>query len=89
MLDQFERLKTMKIKNLIKKLQKLNPEAIVILSSDSEGNFFSELKDISDEMKVGNVDSYELEIYNNMSVEDREITQKEFDKLKDCVILWP
>lgn len=31
----------MKVKDLIKKLQKIDPDKIVVLSSDSEGNSFS------------------------------------------------
>lgn len=38
----------MKVKQLIKKLQKVNPEALVVLSSDSEGNNFSILCDVID-----------------------------------------
>ena len=36
----------MKIKNLIEKLQKYDPELDVILSSDEEGNTFSYLRQV-------------------------------------------
>lgn len=39
----------MKVKQLIKKLQKHDPEKIVIMSKDSEGNYFSPLADMSKE----------------------------------------
>ncbi len=40
----------MKVKQLIKKLQKLNQEALVVLSSDEEGNRYSI---ISEDMGTG------------------------------------
>jgi hypothetical protein len=36
----------MKVKDLIKELSKLDPEWVVVLSSDEEGNSFSELSDL-------------------------------------------
>lgn len=79
----------MKVKDLLKKLKEINPEAIIILSSDPEGNSFHTLQDVSSDLKIGAFGSDEVEIYNQMSVEDGELSQKKFDKLKDCVILWP
>lgn len=36
----------MKVKDLIKKLQKLDPNSSVVMSRDSEGNGFSPLEDV-------------------------------------------
>lgn len=37
----------MKVKELIEKLQGCNPEAIVVMSRDSEGNYYSPLASIN------------------------------------------
>lgn len=36
----------MKVKDLIKKLKEFDPDSLVVLSSDSEGNSFSEAQDL-------------------------------------------
>lgn len=43
----------MKVKELIKQLEKLNTEAEVILSSDAEGNSFHVLDEVSGSSKEG------------------------------------
>lgn len=54
----------MKIKQLIKKLQKLDPELEVIISSDAEGNCFNYLEDI--DVETGD----EVELQNSEVVKD-------------------
>ena len=44
----FNLLQNMKVKDLIKELQKLDPERIVVMSSDAEGNSHSPLYSISE-----------------------------------------
>ena len=39
----------MKVKTLIKQLQKLNQDATVFIASDAEGNAFSAIDDVNDE----------------------------------------
>ena len=76
----------MKIKTLIKKLSKLNPEADVILASDAEGNSYSKFSDLLESKYEMN--DYEINFFDSCDIGD-EITQKEFDKLKPAVILYP
>ena len=77
----------MKIKNLIKKLSKLNPEAEVILASDAEGNAYSKYCH-SFETSYRENDS-DFEFFEKLDIKDGHITKKEFDKLKPAIILYP
>lgn len=71
--------------SLIKKLQKIPGNPIIVGASDGEGNSFSMLEDIS-----GNL------LYND---ETREVTDEEDIKdpdygldikdFKKCIVLWP
>lgn len=54
----------MKIKQLIKKLQKFNPELEVVVSSDAEGNNFNYLDGVYEEVGDG------LELQNFKTVKD-------------------
>ncbi len=79
----------MKIKHLISKLNKLNPEAEVIVSSDAEGNNYSQLGFIfsGSETKYRDV-GYGIEIVNRDEI-DESFTEKDYNKAKDCIVLYP
>lgn len=77
----------MKVKQLIRKLEKLNQEAEVLLSSDSEGNSHSVFNDICSDVKYRKSD-YEIEILYQGDIGDF-VSQKEFDKAKEAIILYP
>ena len=86
----------MNVKQLIKKLQKLDQNAEVILSSDSEGNSYNELEAVHDE-----------KIYYAKSIERHEDEPKiierdielgdlcdfkhveNYTKPKKCIVLYP
>jgi len=68
----------MKVKDLIKKLEKFGPDDIVVMAGDEEGNYFNELQVIEG---------------CGWAREDREIISEE-DKADDdrytaAVCLWP
>ena len=74
----------MKVKELIKHLQKLNQEARVFLSSDKEGNSYNPLADTSF-LFIGNFDDDKEDAkskYNNWSVDENE-------KSGDYIVLFP
>lgn len=80
----------MKVKQLIQKLEKLNREAEVLLSSDSEGNYFSSLKDIYSDIKFReSKDDYMIDILDKEDIGEDWLTQKQFDKAKEAIILYP
>lgn len=75
----------MKVKQLIKKLGKLNQDAEVILSTDAEGNSYNYLDEI-----------YNKEIYFYQNQGEVELCEKdELDDIdeslepKICIILYP
>lgn len=82
----------MKVKELIKLLQKENPERIVVMASDAEGNSYSPLDGISTAAyKAETTWSGEVGL-EKLSEEDRAAGYTEEDVLeggKPCVILHP
>ena len=78
----------MKVKEALKILQTLNPEADIILSADSEGNYYDHLKDIET-----NSIYYIEQVYSlDWSHEDAGMDKQQWEKLKKkprCVILYP
>lgn len=83
----------MKIKQLIQKLQKLDPNAEVILPSDAEGNSFNRLYQMGECLYVKSIEKTEFgilerEIELGDSVEDFEDLEG-YTKPKKCVVLWP
>lgn len=75
----------MTVKELIKKLSKLDPNLIIIKSSDDEGNSYQTIDDIS----LGNYDAEYREYHEELddqTVDDEDI--KEDDRFIPCVCLW-
>lgn len=74
----------MKVKELIKHLKGLNPEARVFLSSDEEGNNYNPLAD-EQFLFIGNFDDDKedsMSKYDNWSLDENE-------KTGDYVVLFP
>lgn len=69
-------------KQLLKKLEKVENDAIIVLASDSEGNSFSELDNISAEKGL----KWDAE---NREIIDEDDNKDEYYKLDSCIILWP
>lgn len=80
----------MKIKNLIKELQKLNPEAEVIIASDSEGNTYKVLTEIytSEGLKFEKRDG-EINLMALEEAEEDEELGRIYKTMKDCFVLYP
>ncbi len=73
----------MKIKKLIKELQKIkNQNAEVIVSSDSEGNGFAILRQVGREKALYSYEDNQVELY------DEEDDYKPTG-LKEAIVLWP
>ena len=86
----------MKVKDLIKILQTVDPDTKVLISSDAEGNSFSELADCETsyacrndyESRHGMV--YEVGIKTlTPELEEDGYTEEDVVDGESCVILWP
>lgn len=76
----------MKVKDLIQQLQSENPEAIVIIQKDSEGNSYSPLEGSESGVYIPE-STWAGEVYSYGELEDEGM---ELDEEKmDAVILWP
>lgn len=69
----------MKVKKLIKKLMKLDPDSIVVMASDAEGNKFSPLSDTTEELYFA----------NNSWSGDIASEEDETHGADPAVVLWP
>jgi hypothetical protein len=82
----------MKVKELIELLQKQNPDALVVMSGDPEGNDFSELVDVSTEYNYKRED-YEGRIgFAKLTEELEEQGYSEEDIMEDgapAIVFWP
>ncbi len=85
----------MKVKKLIKILEKLNPELEVILQEDAEGNSYSPLCEVEGNSVYDAETSYSGEAYDKNWTYDQGgfETIEEWDEFKketpDCVVLVP
>lgn len=84
----------MKVKELIEQLRKCDPESIVILQKDSEGNGYSPIAGVdSDDLKYVKETSYSGEVkYSKLTREMEEAGYSEEDLAtdgEDCVVLFP
>ena len=78
----------MKVKELIEELSKLDPEALVVLSRDEEGNGYSELADIASNYKFNGEDIGHAKL--TPKLKKQGYTEEDVMEAGDpCVILWP
>lgn len=78
----------MKVKELIKSLQELDPEAVVILSRDSEGNGYGECEAVETGCFVDGHDfKYDRTEELDMDPEDTAVPGE--NGAVKCVTLWP
>lgn len=76
-------------KQLIKKLEKVADNTHIILASDQEGNTFLELREIYMEKGLKFLKTEgEIELNGKDAIDDM-ITESEYKKMKDCVVLFP
>jgi hypothetical protein len=77
----------MTVKELIDELQKMNPDDIVVLSGDSEGNDYQKLYSLSDQYNYAN---REIGL-KTLSEDDGKhgYTEEDLMEGQPCVVLWP
>lgn len=83
----------MKVKELVKRLQKCNPDDIVVLSRDAEGNGYFEAR-VIDEVVFAPEDAeiYEHELTEELQVRgftQEDVRQANGETYKNAVCLWP
>jgi len=85
----------MKVSELIEQLQKLNPDALVVLQKDSEGNGYSPLAGAEGAIYIAE-SSYSGDVLTpSWSAEAAGIdNEKEWESIKkdpskQCVVFWP
>lgn len=79
----------MKVKELLKLLKNANPDALVVLSRDSEGNGYSEMGGYSDEY---NFDEENAEIGLKKltpALKKQGYSEEDLKDGTDAVVLWP
>lgn len=82
----------MKVKELIEKLQKCDPESLVVMSEDGEGNGFSPLSDVDDSHNYAADSTWSGEIglrELTPRLEDSGFTEEDLLDGEKCVVLWP
>lgn len=80
----------MKVRELIEELKKCDPEYMVVLSMDEEGNGFGELKEIDRHSKFDGEDIGLAEL--TPELEDQGYGEEDVmddTDAKDVVVLWP
>ena len=80
----------MKVKQFIKELQKLNPDAEIVLSCDAEGNSYRLFAAFGECVQSADGEIYDLD----WSADDCCLEEKEWEALKKskkshCGVLWP
>lgn len=71
---------------LIKKLNKIKGNPIIVTSSDAEGNSFSTLYEISGDLLY---DSENREILDEEEIKEIEEYDLSRENLQKCIVLWP
>ena len=81
----------MKVKELIEKLQQCDPEDIIVLAKDEEGNGFNMLGDIDEAIYVPcHKETYLREL--TPELEEQGYTEEDFYDGEDgqlAIVLWP
>ena len=79
---------SIKVKNLIEELQKLNPEHFVVLSSDAEGNSYSFLEGIYTNHKLHNGEVFLAKLSPEL-IDEGYTKEDVSEKGVDCVVFYP
>jgi hypothetical protein len=75
----------MRVKYLIKALEKLDQEAVVLMSSDQEGNSHSLFDGLLKDVFYRKQD-YEIEIFDQEDINEDPTLSK---NAKKCIVLYP
>lgn len=82
----------MKVKELIEQLKECDPDSIVIMSEDGEGNGFSPLSEIDDSSNYLADSTWSGEVGLRELTPDLEVRGYSEEDILDgekCVVLWP
>lgn len=80
----------MKVKQLIKKLSKLDQNVEVLVSADSEGNHYSRAIDICSSKGLKfSIEDGDLELIDSEDVEEGYFTEAKYKRAKKCIIIYP
>lgn len=80
----------MKVKNLIKILKKVDPETLVVLSCDEEGNRYSKLAPVDGYLNSFDEENNEIGLLS-LTEDDEAAGYTEEDVItgKKCIVFWP
>lgn len=78
----------MKVKELLELLKDLDPETIVILAKDGEGNGFSPCADHSDQYRYEAESTWSGELVSDPEESDDDGPER-WDQAVPCIVLWP
>ena len=77
------------VSELIKELQDMDPNAIVVMSSDAEGNGYSPMSGVYEEMYLAE-STYSGSCYSEEDLQEMAVYEEEVpDDLEKCVVLTP
>lgn len=82
----------MKVKTLIEQLSKLDPEALVVLSCDMEGNSYGVLDYVDDDNNLYDKKNREITGFKDLTdnLKEQGFTEEDLGKSGvSAVILWP
>ena len=77
---------------LIKKLEKIPGDPIILMASDSEGNSYDTLDEIytgeNNDLRYRQED-YEINLISKEDIDDEYFTEKDYNKAKHCIVFFP
>lgn len=83
----------MKVKQLIELLQDCNPEDLVVMSGDTEGNWHSPVSDVFAQLRYAADNSYSggtgLRELTPELIEQGYSEEDVLEEGQDCIVLWP
>lgn len=82
----------MNVRELITKLSQLDPDALVVMSNDAEGNAFMKMDEICDGYNFGNESCGRGDIGISELTQELELqgyTEEDFVEGVNCVVFWP
>jgi hypothetical protein len=77
----------MKVKELIKILKKADPDALVVVSSDGEGNNYSPVCDFDDSFRYEKDTSWSGVLVEKDDEDDED--GERWDAAEPCFVMWP
>ncbi len=80
------------VQELIDQLKLMNPEAVVVLQNDQEGNGYQDIRGAEDRHVIWRY-GRDIEVHSlDLSAEEHDMDEEEWEETKhgpECVILYP